>query len=89
MQGAGQEFQVSPVGVVHQQGHLMPMAHARDFPHGGQIAQVVGAGQIDGEGLFFFFQNGRFHGLGGNGTAQVAVPCPEPGDGKIQQHRRV
>ena len=89
VQGAGQEFQVSPVGIVHQQGHPIPMAHARDFPHGGQIAQVVGARQIDGEGLFFFFQNGRFHGFGGDGTAQVAVPSPEPGDGKIQQHRRV
>ena len=89
VQGPGQEFQVSPVGIVHQQGHPMPMANVRNLPHRGQIAQIVGAGQIDGEGLFFFFQNGRFHGFGGNGAAQVAVPRPEPGNGKIQQHRRV
>ena len=78
--------QIGPVGVVHQKRHPVGPAHLGNAPDVGGISQVIGAGQVDGEGGLGLFQNRLLHLGGGDGAAEIIRPRTQPFYGEIQQN---
>ena len=85
MQRLRQEPQIGPVGIVHSQQHPVLMADLRQSTDIGDVAQIVGARQIDRGRLLLFQIRIQLSGAQVTGEVAAAPGGIQPPDLQIQK----